>query len=264
MPFPEVKRVIYNRNPLDQVICQLRFPPILRIDAEVPAEFQDRVRSSFPAYSETSDWKIQLPSELEGQVPQEILNPIIGSSGTKNHAFVSENGKLKINLTRTFFALSTREYIKWEAFTETLAPQLSTFIDIYSPDFYTRIGLRYVNIICRSTLGLPDRPWSDLIQPHVLGILSVPEIGESVNQFEGKFELGLSDSERLVRIRTAFVKAADNEEICYKIDNDFFIGGKVPIDGADKKLDYLNARSGRLFRWSITDLLHNSMEPVEI
>jgi len=32
MPFPEVKRVIYEHNPLDKVICQLRFPPILRIE----------------------------------------------------------------------------------------------------------------------------------------------------------------------------------------------------------------------------------------
>ncbi|MCH7755956.1 TIGR04255 family protein, partial [candidate division KSB1 bacterium] len=55
MPFPEVKRVIYKKNPLDRVICQLRFSPILKIDAEIPAEFQDMIRADFPNYSEKTD-----------------------------------------------------------------------------------------------------------------------------------------------------------------------------------------------------------------
>ena len=52
MPFPEVKRVIYKKNPLDRVICQLRFAPILKIDAEIPADFQEMIRADFPNYSE--------------------------------------------------------------------------------------------------------------------------------------------------------------------------------------------------------------------
>src|SRR6266852_706318 len=48
-PFPEFTRVIYQRNPLVEVVCQLRFSPILRIDTDPPAEFQDRIRSAFPS-----------------------------------------------------------------------------------------------------------------------------------------------------------------------------------------------------------------------
>ena len=47
MAFPEVERVIYERNPLDEVICQLRFPAILKID-EPPIAFQEQIRTRYP------------------------------------------------------------------------------------------------------------------------------------------------------------------------------------------------------------------------
>ena len=60
MPFPETDRVIYAHNPLEQVICQFRFPPILRIDSELPAQFQDRIRHEFPSLIEKSGLKLEL------------------------------------------------------------------------------------------------------------------------------------------------------------------------------------------------------------
>ena len=36
-------RCIYRRSPLIEVICQLRFPAILRIDAQAPAQFQEAI-----------------------------------------------------------------------------------------------------------------------------------------------------------------------------------------------------------------------------
>ena len=261
MPFPEVPRVIYNKNPLDQVICQLRFAPILKIDAELPAEFQDQVRSAFPTYSETADFKFQLAPDLEGQVPVELMNQVIQSSGNKNYLFVSEDNSWKINLTRTFIALTSNAYIRWEDFKERLEIPISAFIGVYEPGSITRVGLRYINVIHRTVLGMPDQPWRDLIQPQISGILAVDGIGESVKAFNNGYEIGLSEEDGVVRIRTAFVQAKDDGEIGYKIDNDFFISGRTAFDSVSEKLDYLNSRSGYLFRWCITDLLHEAMEP---
>lgn len=61
MPFPEVKRVIYKKNPLHQVICQLRFPPILKVDAEIPSIFQEKIRGEFPNFKETTEVNMELP-----------------------------------------------------------------------------------------------------------------------------------------------------------------------------------------------------------
>jgi len=48
MPFPDAPRVIYQENPLVEVICQLRFPTILEISASEPALFREQYANSFP------------------------------------------------------------------------------------------------------------------------------------------------------------------------------------------------------------------------
>src|SRR4051794_35988880 len=50
MAFPDAPRVLYEINPLDEVVCQLKFPPVLRIDAEMPVGFQEAIRAQFPLY----------------------------------------------------------------------------------------------------------------------------------------------------------------------------------------------------------------------
>jgi len=261
MPFPEVKRVIYRKNPLDQVICQLRFPPILKIDADIPAEFQDRVRKDFPNFSETSEWKMPLSPRIKEQISPEVLTQILQSSSGKNYEFSSEDGQWKINLTRTFIALTANKYERWEIFKEKLAIPVNALVEIYSPAYFSRIGLRYEDVIRRSVLNLDGVSWSELLQPYILGVLGLPEIGNSVRNFESRYEIGLSDGASVVRMITRFVEAVDNGEICYMIDSDFSNTNKTRIDNTMNKLDYFNVRASRLIQWCITDRLHQSMEP---
>ena len=49
--FSQQPRCIYRENPLGQVICQLRFPEILTIGANVPVEFQEAIRDQYPRYA---------------------------------------------------------------------------------------------------------------------------------------------------------------------------------------------------------------------
>jgi len=50
--FSNEERMIYAKRQLVEVICQLRFPEILSIDASEPAAFQDRIRREVSAVSE--------------------------------------------------------------------------------------------------------------------------------------------------------------------------------------------------------------------
>ena len=256
MLLPEVKRVIYKKNPLDRVICQLRFPPILRIDAETPVEFQDRVRKEFPYYSEKNELTMGLPSRVREQIPRELL-------GTKNHEFSSEDGQWKINLTRTFIALSTDRYEVWEDFKKKLEMPLTTLINVYSPSHFSRIGLRYRDVIQRSVLGLDDVSWTELLQPQILGVLVDSKIGGSVQNSESVYVISLSDGESAVRVSTQLTRDRNSDEICYVIDSDFFNAKKTSANDVIGRLDYFNKHASRLFQWCITERLHKSMEPQE-
>ena len=52
--FPSSPREIYEKAPLIQVVCQLRFPPVLRIESQIPADFQERIRARFPLFERNS------------------------------------------------------------------------------------------------------------------------------------------------------------------------------------------------------------------
>jgi uncharacterized protein (TIGR04255 family) len=260
MPFPEVKRVLYRKSPLEQVVAQVRFPPILRIDAEIPAEFQEKVRKYFPNFSETSEWNFEF-TQGPGEFPPELLRQVLQSAGNKNYEFSSEEGQWKINLTRTFVALTTKKYSRWEEFKEKLKIPLGAVTAIYSPNHFSRVGLRYIDVIRRSSLNLEGVEWNELLKSYVSGILAAPEVGNYVRNFESKYEIKLSDEESAVRIITKLVKAKDNSEICYTIDSDFSNSQKTEIASALERLDYFNARASRLIQWCITERLHNAMEP---
>ena len=264
MPFPEFARVIYNKNPLDNVVCQLKFPPILKIDSETPSQFQEAIRSTYPRFEATEGPEIQMPKELAKRLPREVLTAMLSHISGKNYSFTTRDRSWKVNITRNFLALSTAKYERWEDFKERLRIPLESLNQIYGPAFFTRVGLRYQNVIVRSELGIDNHPWSALIQPFVSGVLNETPMCESVITTESKIEIQLADNQSIVRVLHGFVESINNGEICYQIDSDFFTEQEVEVSDAIDKLDYFNRRSRRLFRWFITEALHNAMEPTPI
>jgi uncharacterized protein (TIGR04255 family) len=259
MPFPEVPKIIYDKNPLDLVICQLRFPPILKIDTEIPASFQDLVRKEFPNFKETTEVAIEFPPGQSTQIPLDVLRQMLPSN--KNYEFSSEDEVWKINLTRTFMALSTKDYRRWREFKEKLEIPFKALCKSYSSDYLSRVGLRYIDVIRRSKLGLDDIHWKDLLSPYIAGPLNSTDVGPFVKNFESKYEINL-DTSGLVRITTKFVELKEeNNEICFMIDMDIYNQEKINIASAMTLLDSFNLRAHRFFRWCIADKLHAAMEP---
>jgi uncharacterized protein (TIGR04255 family) len=264
MPFPEVARVQYGKNPLDVVVCQLRFPPILRVDASLPVEFQDRVRADFPDYVESADVQIEVPSAVGDQIPPEILRQVIQSMPTRNYEFASADGQWKINLSRTFIAVTTTRYVRWEEFRERLTLPLASLLENYQPAYFSRIGLRYINKIRRSILNLQGVPWRELLSPSVIGMLGSPETADSVNKVESTQEIRLAQAESIARVRSRVTNEGEPAEEIFVIDADYFHAGRTDAGQAIDRLNFLNSRSSRLIRWAITDRLHQSMEPEAI
>jgi len=153
MSFADFERVIYKKNPLIQVVCQLRFPRILRINEKPPADFQERIRDKYPLYQVAVEQQQQFSVDMGA--PETPPTPkILQSEAINNYTFSSFDEKWHINLTSTFLALSTTRYERWESFTENLKVPLSALIDIYKPAFFERVGLRYVDAFTRSKLNL--------------------------------------------------------------------------------------------------------------
>lgn len=259
MPFPDSQRVIYENNPLEEVICQLRFPPILRISSEAPVAFQERVRGAYPILRENQG------TELGANLPPEIvkfmaLEASLGT-GTTTYDFISADELWTVGLVRDSLSLSTRRYERWEGFKEHLMLPLNSFVEEYSPAFYTRIGLRYRDVIRRSVLGLDGVSWSDLLRPHIAGELSSPDLANAIENAVHQVVVQTGDGHSRVRLQHGLARSKSTDETCYVIDSDFYTEKRTEPRNAIETLDYFNHLSGRLFRWCIADRLHEAMRP---
>lgn len=262
MPFPDSPRVIYKKNPLDQVICQFRFPPILKIDTQSPVDFQEQIRKEYPFFFEERDEFHGFPPEVLSQLPQENISEIkLLPTNKMNYRFVSADNNWTINLTNSFLALSCKNYDRWENFKSHFVQPLSSLVDIYSPDFFTRIGLRYIDLITRSSLGLEGYGWDELIQPNILGILASTDIDISIVKSALSTDEVSIERDSIARLVHGLAIINQSKEEVYLIDCDYFTEKRTEISDATTKLDNYNQTGRRLFRWCITDKLHNAMQP---
>ena len=245
---------------MKRVLCQLRFPAILRIDKGVPADFQEKLRHEFPLFQEANDAaNLQLPENLAQITPSDMLDLMVARNNPR-FQFMNKDKSWIISLTREFVAIETTKYICWEEFRDYLKLLLNALVEVYNPAFLTRIGLRYRNVIDRRALGLEDVAWRNLLADFVLGPLAVNKTMNKVTEHHGGTLIQLNNEEDFVRMQHGLAKDSSTD-IMYLLDYDFYSNKEAGIEDVISKLNEYNTLNRRLFRWCIRDRLHNAMGP---
>ena len=251
-------RVKYNKSPLAEVIYQLRFPTILSINANEPAELQEAIREEYPYYDELIEEQNQIQINANENAAQ-----IKQVKGLKNYVFLSQDRAFKINLTASFIAFSTVAYTQWEVFRDRIKKLVEVFERIYHPAFYIRVGLRYVDIISKSQWHLEDRSWNELIKPHILGVVT-PEREEGTTSYLVETEHHNALDEYTQKSHIEFVHVNDAKEVSLLIDCDYFTNEMTQLGDLWIKSEKLHDNSSNYIDNAITELLKESMDPVEI
>jgi uncharacterized protein (TIGR04255 family) len=267
MTFPSTPRVIYDRNPLVEVICQLRFQPILRIETELPAAFQDSIRNQYPEYEEHGG-DVSAPTELPDvmrRFVQQAAEALRAGRGQVEHQFSSDDGKWKVSLARDFVALTSLSYERWEHFRGRLVKLIEALVGAYGPPTFTRVGLRYRDVVTRSKLGLEDVPWRELLNSHIAGELAMDAIDEkSVAMARRQLRFRLDQGPIHVYLQHGIVEVEAREspnEDSYLVDADFYAEGRADAEQAFDHLDRAHSEAGSFWRWCITDRLHDALGP---
>ena len=252
MKFPDVERVIYQKNPLVEVVCQCVFSRIFAIDERVPAAFQQALGANYPIV-ETRELVI-FP-----------MNATSDSSTSKRtqYLFSTEDRRFTIALVSEFIAVSTQNYREWPEFVRHVEAALAALSHSYAEQTFTRIGLRYIDVVRREALGLGGLPWTELIRPSALGLLGEDEIKkDDLLEFNSVTALSLDEVGK-AQIRTRLSPYQDDgNALVFTIDSDFF--EESPVKGRDNAVRILSAfnkEAGRAFRWFITKRLHEALEP---
>ena len=258
-------RVIYRHNPLTLVICQLQFPLDLGIDVAMPAEFQQHIRSEYPvAHEDMEGQALPVSDDISQHFPQELLDAL-SIRINRRFQFTTRDKIWTITLTNSFVALETNKYERWEDFRQNLELMLSAIVQTYQVNFFTRIGLRYQNVIDRKVLGLEDASWNSLVSGFVLGPLATAKSSNIVHEHNGTFLIQLENLEEVARVNYGLVteKTGDPTNVMFMLDQDLFTKNNVETEAVDviKRADVFNSSNRSLFRSCITDKLHDAMVP---
>lgn len=259
--FSKEPRCQYSKNQLADVICQLRFPEILTINANLPVEFQEAIRMQYPKYSTSLEASAPKISGIPGNLQLE------NQPSTKNYQFTSLDGNWRVNLTSTFVSLACTHYTNWETFAKNLDIPLAAFIKIYKPACFERIGLRYLNFISREKLDIQHIPFSQLFASPYLGLLCDQEVSEPTTHRSGvDAEISLPGGCRVkLHAGPGLVKqnGQQQKEVKFIFDQDLYMTGNIPVNYSAGALETLHSHAFPIFRGAITDTLHEAMEPAE-
>ena len=255
-------RCRYQSNQLADVICQLRFPQILTIQANLPVDFQEAIRDEFPQFSSRKEMPAPKLQGTPGNLNVQNQDPVT------NYQFTSADGVWRVNLTSGFISLACNRYVCWEDFARKLDKPLAAFIQIYKPAYFERVGLRYLNFISRYELGLEGIPFSELIQPCWLGPLAEEDMAENMLTrctvdvdvtLRGGCKAKIHAGPGLIR-----KQGKADSEVKFVFDQDLYMPGKLPVNLSAGALETLHRQADGIFRGAITSRLHKALEPDEI
>ena len=130
---PHVSPSAYQQNYIRQAVCELRFPTLLEMESKPPVTFQTRIRKEYPNYERVHSLKVG-PGSTETQ---------------DRYLFKSKDKQTTVAFTPSSISLETEAYHDIENFSGRLRRLMDASVDliISIPDFFTRVGLRYINAI---------------------------------------------------------------------------------------------------------------------
>jgi len=239
--FPKQEDVRLQRAPLAEVICQVRFPPVLRIVNEDPVAFQERIRGSFPQFSIEKGMVVEM-TPLGIEPPSAKPTP-------HTYRFQSPDGHTMVSLALTFYALSTTSYTHWEDFLDLLQLVNRAAHEEYDLPYAVRVGLRYINQLTfeNTDAGSVTELW-DILRPE-LTVLLRGDCWDEPLQMSSQLLLAADENERLT-LRSGF---RSGEEPVFVLDFDYYAEGSISLESLPALCQRYHDVIYNAFRWCIRE-----------
>jgi uncharacterized protein (TIGR04255 family) len=159
---PKVK---YEQNFLKEVVFQVRFEPILRLETEAPADFQSAIKERFPAVQAGQAIEIDASASVDKGFDAKVR------STRKTWTFFTKDKTRSLTVESSALTLSYTVYKNFDEVQSDVDFLWERFQTIYSVETLSRIGLRYINVI-----EIDGNPldWAGLIAPTLLDMFAIP------------------------------------------------------------------------------------------
>ena len=129
---------VLSKSPLTYILSQVKIGPILALEKHIDT-IQEAIRSDFPQYNEIQSHEILLKPEGEPELRR----------FTQWH-FANIESTTGILLQKDAITIHTTDYKNFKTLSDTLVQIVGKLNQILNIGSYTRIGLRYINLIQNS------------------------------------------------------------------------------------------------------------------
>lgn len=227
----------YKRNFLKQAVCELRFPTLMELgEARPPAALVTALRKDYPHL------------ELANEVMIGIGGGVPG--GNNAHIFRSSKLTWTVSLKQSSLSIETKAYTEYAQLKERVLKVVAAAVKIIDSDFFTRIGLRYINVIDPDDAD-PTDGWINpqIVQP----LLSQKFTG--IQEYAGRIQLNSDDGGCLLQhgIRLRQSRRDGNTQYPeYLLDIDAYRNDVVLAD-AESALDVMHSQAFDVFDWCLAD-----------
>jgi uncharacterized protein (TIGR04255 family) len=229
--FPQYRDVPLEQSPLGEVICQVRFSPILRIASELPSSLQEAILEWFPDVHQIAD-----------------------EADPHYYRFLSHDSGWAFRLAPDAFTLSTLRYSVWDEFGSYLAVVQNAMQQVYRITAYKRIDLRYVNLFTPNNAGGASlAEISQVLRPELVMPLQTQPL---VDASELTTQLLLDESGGKLIMRVGGKTDPNEGGPALFLDLDFYEEGQLPADDLVDRCKRYHDIIYSAFRWSLnTDKL---------
>lgn len=223
----------YKRNFLRQAVCELRFPTLMELgDPRPPAILVAALRKEYPHLA------------LSNEVTLGIGN---GTAGSNNaHIFKSVKLNWTVSLKQSALAIETTTYTDFAHFKERVLRVVEAATKTIDTDFFTRVGLRYVNVIDINSVPMDGWVNTALVEPIRSGTF------HGIHEYAGRLQLTADDGGCLLQhgLRLKQQHAGEDVPSEYVLDIDTF-RNEVTLDDTGAALDALHVQAFDVFDWAI-------------
>lgn len=227
---PPEESVRYSMNYIKTAVCELRFPVLLELEEKPPYKFQSALRKTFPYYSKHQGVAV-------GQQG-------VSSAGIK-HLFESRKRDWSVGLKPDTLAIETKSYTEFESFCEQLEALIGMVGEFLDTDFYTRVGLRYIN-----SVDIEDGELGGWINPLLISPLLDSSLG-LISGYQCELRGELKNGFYMMRHGYDPSKLTDEGRLqSYLLDFDYFAEA-VPVSELISTVKEFHDQNFSLFRWCL-------------
>lgn len=235
----------YKRNFLRQAVCEFRFPTLMELGSgRPPAAFVSAIRKEYPHMEQANELMLSMGTNSPSQ-------------SVSSHIFRSAKLNWTVSLKESSFSVETTSYTTFAQMKERVSRVIDAAAKIIDSDFFTRIGLRYINVI--DSVHDPVDGW---VNPQLVAPLQSGAL-RGVQEYAGKIHVAAEDGGCLLQHGIHLKVQAGNKGLIpeYTLDIDAF-RNVVALNEALDALDGAHAQAFSMFDWAIGEAAREYLSKV--